>query len=543
MANSPTSGQSGLETGPINIAPTITTEKELDLQEEMPEEKEMQPIIQMLFDTTKIDPDLYIIGPDDQFLLYLFGQLDKEYLFAVSPEGTVNIPTVGSVTIGGKTLAQAKEAISQEVLKKYKGITLSVNLSRARLFRIYVSGMVRREGAISAHSLMRVSDVMGSVGIIEATQRNIDANTARTTRTTSQRNIVVHRESGDIPVDLLRYQRFSDLTVNPLILVGDKIEVPPWLNNMFVYGEVNSPGRYEFKEGDRILDLVDFAKGLTAFVDSSRATLTSFDSAGKEILSKEINLYDALVNNPDAPQYKLHDSDRLSIWAKYEYKRIENVLLRGEVKYPGTYPITANETTLKQVIEMAGGFSDRADLDGARFVRSLSSSQELEYLRLSRMSVSEMTEEEYDFFKSVSRSRQNEISVDFVKLFQQNDTSYDVALQSGDMIDVPMIRGYVNVMGAVLSPGYLRVEPGKDCSYYIEKAGGFSWNAHKSKIRIIKIRTGQWFSPSDDVTIEAGDTIHISEKRPIKKWNAIRDAVTVLANAATIIILAQQIVK
>ncbi len=509
---------------------------------------------------------MYIIGPDDRLSLYFFGELDQEYPLTVNAEGTVNIPTVGSLAIGDLTLAEAKTAIAKEVKKKYSDIQLSITLANPRFFRVFVSGMVLSPGAKETHALQRVSDVIERAGLtmLERYQMMSPAisgatGTARVAgstlerqladielesflkRASSLRTIVIHRGDAQIPVDLQRFRRFGDLDSNPYVQAGDRIEVPPYVGNLFVYGETSEPGRYEFKPGDRVLDLIQFAGGVTASADSTRATITRFGEDGKEIEHIEISLFEALIHNPDDQRYRLQESDRLNVWRKYDYKTLANVRLTGEVRYPGLYPITPNETTLSQLIAMAGGLTDRANLDEARFIRPASTVQDLEYQRLSRMMVADMTSDEYDLFRNLSRSRRGEISVDFVKLFQQNDMSNDVRLHNNDMVTIPVTHDFVNVMGAVQQPGFMQVEPGQTLEYYVDKAGGYNWNAQKGRIRIIKARTGQRFRPQRGVAIEGGDTIHIPEKRPVDVWAFTKDSALLFANVATIVILARQL--
>jgi polysaccharide biosynthesis/export protein len=547
MANQPGNLQEGMEVGNVEV-PSITEgeEKTKELPQAAQETPEALPVF---FDKNKIDPDLYIIGADDLLNIYLWGELDQKYVLAVSPEGSINIPTVGSVVVSDHSLTEAKELIKKFISKKYSGIEISITLMRPRFFRVYVSGVVTRAGAVASHPIQRVSDVVERAGLNIMEFQNVTLTRQQeqqyepTLRSeSSQRSIVIHRGDKDIPVDLQKFRKFGDLEANPYVSAGDRIEVPPYIGNLYLYGNVYNPGRYEFKPGDRVLDLVKFGSGITSVADTSRATLVRFDSKGKEIVSIEINLYDALFNNPDDPRFLLQESDRLSVWKKYDFKTLANVTLTGEVKYPGVYPITPNQTTLSEIVVIAGGLTENANLEEATIIRNAASTaQDLEFARLRRMTAADMTQDEYDLFKSLSRSRTGEISIDFVKLFRDNDLSNDIILVNRDRIIIPSNRDLVRVTGAVQQPGYIKWEKTANTDFYLKKAGGFNFNADIGKARIIKSKTGQYFKLSKKINVEPGDTIHVPETKPRDIWSTVKDSFGVLANAATIVILAKQL--
>ena len=258
---------------------------------------------------------------------------------------------------------------------------------------------------------------------------------------------------------------------------------------MFVYGEINDPGRYEFKKGDRISDLVAFGGGLTVMADTLNATLVRFETADEEAVSIDVDLYDALIENPDAQRYRLLESDRLFVRQKFNYKVIAQAILEGQVLYPGEYSITPGVTTLSEIVRRAGGFTEHANLEEARLIRNQSSmTQDLEYDRLSRMSRFEMTDEEYDYYRALSRSRRGEITTDFVSLFVDGNTANDVSLQNRDRIFIPYSKEMIRVSGAVNNQGYINFDPQANVNDYIERAGGYKFDADRSKMRIIKAR-------------------------------------------------------
>jgi hypothetical protein len=80
------------------------------------------------------------------------------------------------------------------------------------------------------------------------------------------------------------------------------------------------------------------------------------------------------------------------------------------------------KTKLTDLIAMAGGFTEFANLEESRLVRRMSSAAaDMEYSRLRQMSRLEMTDEEYDYYRSRARMTAGKITVDFKELFNDHD--------------------------------------------------------------------------------------------------------------------------
>ena len=165
-------------------------------------------------------------------------------------------------------------------------------------------------------------------------------------------------------------------------------------------------------------DLVGFGGGLTSVSDSAQSKLVRFNSDGRTFYDVSINLYDALINNPDDPKYLLQESDRLYIRKKHEYKMLYDVTVQGEVMYPGQYAIEKNNTKLSEVIRMAGDFSGNENLREAMLIRKNNfATRDLEYERLKDIEVVDRNHIENDYIRNYQRSFEGAIHIDFVKLY------------------------------------------------------------------------------------------------------------------------------
>ncbi len=241
--------------------------------------------------------------------------------------------------------------------------------------------------------------------------------------------------------------------------------------------------------------------------------------------------------------FEINSDDRILVKSIYEYHLRHQVEVTGEVLYPGVYPIVEKETRLSEIIVQAGGFTKEAGLADAKIIRTAEEEvSDPEFERLKQIPVADMTEMEYEYFKTKSREKAY-VVVDFESLFLRGDSTQDIYLRDEDKIYIPMKAKTVRVSGQVINPGLVNWEPNKNYLYYIEKCGGFAYNARKSKIRIIRAATGTWLKPRDNTIVNVGDTIFIPEVPEREYWEIFKDVLLVTSQMVTIIVLINTITK
>jgi protein involved in polysaccharide export with SLBB domain len=108
----------------------------------------------------ELDAETYDVGPGDQFAIFIYGELEVTFDFAVMPEGYVYIPTIGKIDLKNLTLKTAKEKIVTRAKELYINADISVNLISLRKFRVYLVGEVVQPGAYFVQGSNRVSDVL-----------------------------------------------------------------------------------------------------------------------------------------------------------------------------------------------------------------------------------------------------------------------------------------------------------------------------------------------------------------------------------------------
>ena len=213
------------------------------------------------------------------------------------------------------------------------------------------------------------------------------------------------------------------------------------------------------------------------------------------------------------------------------------VVINGYVRYPGWYKINKNATTLKDIIEEAGGFLEEASLTEASVTRQMDVEEtDAEYERLLLIPTDKMTEDEYDYFKSKSRQRSGRVVIDFVKLFQNNDLKENIILRKNDVINIPEKKDYIILLGQLVNPGKIIYDSTLTIQDYINLAGGFGWRALEGDVRVIKAKTGEWIDADDIDALKPGDTIWVPEDPPGPKfWDVFTDVLTIVAQVAVIL--------
>lgn len=509
-----------------------------------------------------IDPRTYIVGPGDVLAITIGGLSAFSHAGPVTPEGLLVIPTVGEVAVAGEALAEVKKNVQEAVRRKYNSNDIGVHLYSMRAFRVTVVGAVATPGTYTVSPVDRVDRVVALADFdAEAKALKQQADKENTSgffqieekppTPISLRNIKLRRASGDtLAVDLVRYYAIGETAHNPYLRDGDVVFVPAENlagNSVSIYGGVRQPGVFEFHEGDSLSTLLRLAQGPTALAELDSVEVVRFLASGRQAKILTVNLQPG--QNGHTPDMPLQRNDRIFIREDREKRKERMIYVYGAVARPGEYAILYERTMLSEIIERAGGFKSDASIAEARLIRKYNSPDELrknpDYVRLLESRLMDLKPSDREYFDYEAALRRGFVAVDFVKLFQQREKSADLEVLENDEIFVPTLHQTVNVTGQVINPGYVTYLGGVDYGYYLEKAGGFSKEADRKKVRIIKRDTNAWLKPGETV-LEPGDQIFVSRlvRKPASVYfNTLRDVIQTTASLATVYLLYRQVTK
>ena len=213
---------------------------------------------------------------------------------------------------------------------------------------------------------------------------------------------------------------------------------------------------------------------------------------------------------------------------------IIKVIEFGEIKYPGPYQVDYGKTSLKDLIDFAGGFTRFADSSRILLINKNVSNTQLSPI-----------EKPKEFTTSTDLSWALQVwenSTNQNNLYLNSGQYAKYILNQGDEVKVLPILNYVDVLGAVNAPGRITFIKQKKAKYYINQCDGVSKNAER-KIYLIKSGTQSRVPIGKNTLIERGDLIFIPESIEVNKWERFKDWMTVTSQIGTLIILLQNILN
>ena len=108
-----------------------------------------------------------------------------------------------------------------------------------------------------------------------------------------------------------------------------------------------------------------------------------------------------------------------------------------------------------------------------------------------------------------------QVGIELDKALANPGSDYDLVLAEGDVLDIPVVRGTVRVMGAVMMPSVVSFNGRMSGRDYIKAAGGYSADAKRNKTYVVHM-SGNSEPLRGSTRIFAGDDIVVPEKRKVE---------------------------
>ena len=378
----------------------------------------------------------YILGAGDKMFIDVYGESESYFQAEISPEGYAILENIGPVNLNGLTLEKAKLRLTSRFKKVYPGIQakktfLNISVGIPRAIRINIAGEVNLPGTYNFSAFNTLYNALYVAGGI--------------TENATLRDIKLFRNNKLIStVDVYKFLTEGDGSSNVRLENNDLILVNTYSNRISIDGAVKSPGKFEMKDEETLLDLLNYAGGLSenAFKKSIKLT---------RIIDGQLKVVD--INSDQFDFFKPMDGDKYMI-EKIIEKYNNRVIVNGAVFRPGTFSLT-EEMTVKNLIDKAEGLKTDTFFDKAYVTR---------------------TNEDYST-STIALNLKDELK------------NPNFILQEEDVLNILSINdlseeNYIEISGQVNNPGIFPFSKNITLSDLILLAGGFKENATSNRIEI-----------------------------------------------------------
>ena len=475
----------------------------------------------------------YTLGPGDKLEIVLYGNQQEEVEEYIRRDGKINVPLIGPVMIAGLTYLDATQMLSDKIKREVIGTSLSLSLTELRSINIFLLGEAYKPGSYTVSALSSITNILFVSG--------------GTSEMGSLRNIQVKRKgktihSYDFYDLLLRGNTQTEFRLED----GDTIFIPFIENKVLIEGAFRRPHFYEFLPGETLYDALNFAGGLKSEVPNNR--LIEVNSVDQNTGKRSLQSFS------QADNYLLSNGDIITSSGNIGFEQ-EVIMLTGEVFKPGAYSISKGETVL-DIIDRAGGYTERSYSEGAIFTRKQVAEQQKAAFERAAESlertlvniVSSGTIDNIDEFtltpisSLIEKLRQTipvgrqVVEMDYLVL--KSDPYANFTVRGGDQIFIPRRPESVVVTGEVLNPSTLRYTPGDSFEDYLNMAGGLNDQADKDRVFVVypngKAELLQKTLFKSGSSILPGSTIVASrDSRPFDAVQLTQIVTPILADLAT----------
>lgn len=214
-----------------------------------------------------------------------------------------------------------------------------------------------------------------------------------------------------------------------------------------VEGFVRRPNVFTYRKGIKLSDAIAMAGGFKDeaadhHVIISRTIKNESDSVANQLVSDII--VDMESQTDPNRDMELQPMDFINVPRLVNYRALGNVQIKGEVVFPGDYPVERRDETALDFLKRAGGVTPYGSIENAQVYRK--------GIRV-------------NLDLAAATSNRNDPTA-----------SKNMILLPGDSVYVPRVISYVEIAGSVNNPQYISYN-GRRFKYYINAVGGTTENA------------------------------------------------------------------
>jgi polysaccharide biosynthesis/export protein len=195
----------------------------------------------------------YRLGPGDSVTVTVFEHPELSGPHVIGPDGTIQIPVLGSVKIAGLTANQAAKMLTQLLTGDYVAPVTSIQINSYTNNQVTVMGDVANPGVIHFDTQPTLLEALAKAG----TAKDVNGAVPAT------RCAIFRGSDRALWLDLRPLFRGNDATFNVRLHRNDIVYVPYNVDNVvYVMGQVSKPGPYAVTPNMSVVQALADAGGL-----------------------------------------------------------------------------------------------------------------------------------------------------------------------------------------------------------------------------------------------------------------------------------------
>jgi protein involved in polysaccharide export with SLBB domain len=380
---------------------------------------------------------------------------------------------------------------------------------------VTVEGMVRRPAIYELHgekSLAEILELAGGV-LPSGTLRHVDVERVESHEGRTMLRLDIPETDNDASVT----KALQDFAVQD----GDKIKITPILpyadKTVYLDGHVSRPGKFAYREGMKVTDLIKSYKDLLPEPSTTHAEIIRLSQPDYAPVVLAFNLGDALAGQDQ--DLVLKPFDIVRVFGRFDFEDPPVITVTGEVRDPGDH-LTNGVAHLRDAVYLAGGTTRDALLDDAQV------------------------------FRKTSDGKLQVIGVNLA-LALEGDAKDNIALEPKDRVFIyrdlnKLDPPTVAVEGEVARPGKYPLGDGMTAADLVRVAGGFKRGAYTLEADLMRFELQQGskmvsdrvtvpiaaalaHQPDTDVRLRDGDVLTIAQ---ISDWQDLGAIVQIKGEVA-----------
>ena len=241
-------------------SPLKTTEEQPPTQIASPKEAEKKDIILPSDEPESLELSVkdYTIAEPDALYISVWKEPELSASVKVRPDGKISFPLIGDVYVRGMTPDELKKELTTRLEKYIVQPLVYVKIETIESQRVYLLGAFESPKVLQlTHktTLLEAITQAGGIAIDKYTGEEIG----------DTENAYISRNNIILDINFRKLLRENDMKQNIPLKPGDIIYMPPAISpgsEVYVFGEVNAPGRISLKKDARISEILARAGGL-----------------------------------------------------------------------------------------------------------------------------------------------------------------------------------------------------------------------------------------------------------------------------------------